>query len=266
VRHHSDSALQVLAARILGDDQHLLSIVAAPRADLEPRLAAMEALQDRPAAIQGIEAAVASDQPRLWRSAALLAAGCDDVRATQLLATLTDRMDTTTWPDERPASAYHIGASRRLAEALAQLPPHPDGEGLLVQLLTHDDAPTRAAAAEALGRVGTVKAVPALREAGERWFSPDAVREAVRTIQARASGERGGLAIAHAHGGELALAARHQGGLALAEPSPERQAEHLREAANLPEHPVVGEHDRGAPPTRTPGPTRAVHEGLGHRR
>jgi hypothetical protein len=86
--------------------------------------------------------------------------------------------------------------------------PSAEPEAALVSALAHADAPVRAAAAESLGRVGTVAAVVALRDAestGDRALRRTA-RAAVAAIQSRLVGaDRGQLTVA-SDSGELSLA------------------------------------------------------------
>jgi hypothetical protein len=103
------------------------------------------------------------------------------------------------------------------AQALADMP-RPGVEETLVAALARD-ADVRQAAAEALGRCGSIAAVLPLKEAAERHAETDfqrAVRQAVAQIQERASGASPGqLSIASAEAGQVSLADAEAGRLSL---------------------------------------------------
>ena len=103
----------------------------------------------------------------------------------------------------------------------------PEAEGLLLEALRSEDAPVSVAAAEALGRAGTVTAVAPLREAAER--SGDlrrAARQAIAEIQARLAGaEPGQLSLAGGEAGALSLADGEPGRLTLADGEPGQDRE-----------------------------------------
>jgi hypothetical protein len=93
-------------------------------------------------------------------------------------------------------------------------------EGLAIEALRSDDPKVRAAAARALGRVGTVVAVTALHEATEpRGELPRSVaRQAIAEIQSRLSGAAPGqLSLSGAEAGALSIADGEPGQLSLAE-------------------------------------------------
>jgi hypothetical protein len=93
----------------------------------------------------------------------------------------------------------------------------PDAERLLIGLLAHPASTVCYASAAALGRVGTVAAVVALRAAeSEDRIRGATVREAVASIQSRLIGaDRGQLAVAP-DAGELSLADGTDGQVSLA--------------------------------------------------
>ena len=97
--------------------------------------------------------------------------------------------------------------ARACLEALGQRG-RPEAEGLLLEALRSEEAPVSVAAAQALGRAGTVTAVAPLLEAAER--SADlrrAARQAIAEIQARLAGaEPGQLSLAGGEAGALSLA------------------------------------------------------------
>lgn len=95
----------------------------------------------------------------------------------------------------------------------------PSAEDALIALLQHKLAPVRAAAADALGVVGGIRAVPKLR-ALRATLSEElqiAADTAVELIQARAGeGRAGGLSLIADGPGELSLAEDNQGNLSMA--------------------------------------------------
>jgi hypothetical protein len=96
-----------------------------------------------------------------------------------------------------------------------------EAEGLVLEALGSSDATVSLAAARALGKAGTIAAVPALRKAAEAGREMrGAARQAVAEIQARLTGaEPGQLSLAGAEAGALSLAeeAGAPGRLTLAE-------------------------------------------------
>jgi hypothetical protein len=110
----------------------------------------------------------------------------------------------------------------------------------LLAILQHETADLQVAAAHALGRIGTVAAVPLLQEAAER--SPDdqnlrrATRQAVAAIQSRLQGaspgqlslagtvDAGQLSLAPDEAGQLSLADDPAGQLSLPPDKPAREA------------------------------------------
>jgi HEAT repeat protein len=104
------------------------------------------------------------------------------------------------------------GAGRPLTakaclETLAQLR-RTEAEGLMLEALRSSDATVSLAAARALGKAGSIAAVPALREAAEAGREMrGTARQAVAEIQARLTGaEPGQLSLAGAEAGALSLA------------------------------------------------------------
>jgi hypothetical protein len=119
-------------------------------------------------------------------------------------ATLRRALDDT----ERSSTAQAcLEALGRLGRASA--------EGLMIEALRSRDSEVQAAAARALGRVGTVAAVSALHEAG---LPRGVVRQAIAEIQARLPGAGPGqLSLATGEAGALSLAEGEPGRLSLAE-------------------------------------------------
>lgn len=140
----------------------------------------------------------------------------------------------------------HLGHPDRRAARVAALAlaagaepgTDPALEGALAGLLPDAEA------IAALGRIGSVSSVAALRPLAERYAfdgSASAAQRAIRAIQSRVvGGGRGALAVAEVAGGELADAAGTEAG-ALAEaartPDDPRDAEPRRAAARLPPRP-----------------------------
>jgi HEAT repeat protein len=140
----------------------------------------------------------------------LAARGSETVGVTHAIASLASALDPATWPASRELQGRRIAVAREVATTLGTLPPTPAGEALLLQLLAHTDGGTRSAAVASLGAVGTVEAVPALQgvetTAGLLTSLGGAARTAVRAIQARSGGARGGVSLAATAAGDLALA------------------------------------------------------------
>jgi hypothetical protein len=108
--------------------------------------------------------------------------------------------------------------ARACLEALGQRG-RPEAEGLLLEALRSEEAPVSVAAAQALGRAGTVTAVAPLLEAAERSADlRSAARQAIAGIQARLAGaEPGQLSLAGGEAGALSLADGEPGHLSLAD-------------------------------------------------
>jgi HEAT repeat protein len=109
--------------------------------------------------------------------------------------------------------ALAAAAARALADSGG-----PATEGALLDALGRDDADVRVAAAFALGRVGSARAVPSLKDA-EKNHEDDstrrAAREAVASIQERLGASAGQLSLAAADAGMLSLAEDETGRLSL---------------------------------------------------
>jgi len=209
----ADGAVRVTAAGIVGRSDILLAVVGDAQEPESLRILALEAVRG-----QGVEAGVrlvaANGSPRLWRTAALACPAVGTTEAAVALGSLAPLLAPAAWPSERKQRAVYVVAARAVAESLGQLPHAPEAEDLLLQLLLVDDTETVSSALRSLGAVGTVRSVQGLNGvvdgAGILTGLGGEARKAVRAIQARAGGERGGVA----------LAARGVGGLAL----PERSA------------------------------------------
>jgi hypothetical protein len=145
--------------------------------------------------------------------------------------------------------------ARACLEALGQRG-RPEAEGLLLEALRSEDAPVSVAAAQALGRAGTVAAVVSLRAAAERGGDlRRAARQAIAEIQARLAGaEPGQLSLAGGEAGALSLADGEAGTLSLAtgEPGPPSLVD---EEPDRPAAPGTEEEADGAasPQPRPPG-------------
>ena len=151
--------------------------------------------------------------------------GADDSCAARAISALGTRLP----PLQAEAALRRalVGAGRpqtaqACLEALARLG-RTEAEGLMVEALGHEDGVIAVAAARALGKVGTVAAVPALHEAmaprGDLLRSVG--RQAIAGIQARLTGAAPGqLTLAGGEAGALSLAdeAGEPGRLSLAEP------------------------------------------------
>jgi HEAT repeats len=151
-------------------------------------------------------------------------AGTDDWCAARAVAALGERL-----PAERAEAALRraLGGAGRPETAQACLDAlvrlgRAEAEGLILEALRHEDGAVAVAAARALGKVGSVAAVPALHEAmaprGDLLRSVG--RQAIAEIQARLTGaEPGQLTLAGGEAGALSLAdeAGEPGRLSLAE-------------------------------------------------
>jgi len=94
-----------------------------------------------------------------------------------------------------------------------------------LRLLAREQVEVRRAAAEALGKLGTVRAVEPLLEVFRTGGGAAAARDAVRQIQSRIEGaDRGGLSLAPAAADDGALSVAPAGGeLSLAGPDKKRE-------------------------------------------
>jgi HEAT repeats len=162
--------------------------------------------------------------------------GTDDACAARAIAALGNRLPAEraeAWLRRALGGAGRPQTAQACLEALALLG-RTEAEGLILEALRSKDGQVAAAAARALGRVGTVAAVAALHEAmpphGDLVRSVG--RQAIAEIQARLTGaEPGQLSLASGEAGALSLAdagAGEPGRLSLAEeeavpvPKPDR--------------------------------------------
>jgi hypothetical protein len=146
--------------------------------------------------------------------------GTDDSCAARAIAALGDRL-----PVERAEAALRraLGEAGRpqtaqaCLEALALLG-RAEAETPIREALRSEDDAVALAAARAIGKVGTVAAVAALREAAERSGEMRrAARQAIAEIQARLTGAAPGqLSLAGGEAGALSLADGEPGRLSLA--------------------------------------------------
>jgi hypothetical protein len=124
-------------------------------------------------------------------------------------------------------------------------------EGLLLQALGGDDLQISVTAARALGRVGTVTAVTALRaaESSRRGELRSAARQAIAEIQSRLPGAQPGqLSLAGSEAGALSLAPGEPGRLSLSEPGPVHPHLHAAEPK-----PVLSQEQELRQPTELEG-------------
>ncbi|HSD67826.1 MAG TPA: HEAT repeat domain-containing protein [Vicinamibacteria bacterium] len=152
------------------------------------------------------------------------AAGTDDSCAARAVAALGNGL-----PPERAEAALRralggVGrpqTAQACLEALALLG-RTEAEGLILEALRSEDGAVALAAARAIGKVGTVAAVAALRESAEQGGERRrAARQAIAEIQARLTGaEPGQLSLAGGAAGALSLADGEPGRLSLAEGPP----------------------------------------------
>jgi hypothetical protein len=187
------------------------------------REALLAAREDPSPEVRLRAASFLGEEGRATLLALVEATGTDDACAARAVAELGERL-----PAERAAAALRraLGGAGRpqtaqaCLEALGRLG-RPEHEGLLLEALGSDDPAVSIAAARALGRAGTVAAVPALREAtsaGVRGELRSAARQAIAEIQARLTGaEPGQLSLAGGEAGALSLADGEPGRLSLAE-------------------------------------------------
>ena len=146
--------------------------------------------------------------------------GTDDPCAARAIAALGDRL-----PAEPPrrrcgARSGEPGARRRRRRASRHWPAGPHrGRGADARGAEHDDRQVAAAAARALGKAGTVAAVPRCARLPKRAARcGSAARQAIAEIQARLAGaEPGQLTLAGGEAGALSLADAEPGRLSLAD-------------------------------------------------
>jgi len=148
-------------------------------------------------------------------------AGTGDSSAARAIEALGERLSAEA---AEAALRRALGEAGRPQTALACLEAlgrmgRPEAEGLLLEALRSEAPSVQAAVARALGRVGTVAAVAALRQAmpphGDLLRSVG--RQAIAEIQARLAGaEPGQLSLAAGEAGALSLADGEAGALSLA--------------------------------------------------
>jgi HEAT repeat protein len=91
-----------------------------------------------------------------------------------------------------------------------------DAEAALIGALEGDVFESRLAAAEVLAEVGSIAAVPALREAERQGLQIRRLaRQAIADIQARATGTPGAVSLAGAEAGQVSIAEDFSGRVAL---------------------------------------------------
>jgi hypothetical protein len=211
--------VRLLAAVALGDAglDCLREIVASGGTSPEVARSAVEALGERlpeEVALARLEMAVRAGHERLVR---VLVERFGPSTSRQGVARLARQLRDDAPAETAAACARALG---RTGSAVAAPP--------LVAALARNDAGVRAAAAEALGKVGTVESIAALREAASGNLMSPSVRRAaaaaIAEIQSRLTGAAPGqLALSRGEVGSLALADRAEGDLALVglpEPEP----------------------------------------------
>ncbi len=201
--------------------------------ELPQELAAHKALRaargDRSDEVR-LQAALAVGEEGVETLLVLVRKSKDDGTAARAVAALGERLP----PAEAEAALLRaletgLGATARAClEALGRRG-GPELERLLLRALAGDDPVVAVFAAAALGRVGTVEAVAALREEASIW-RPElrkAARQAIAEIQARLTGAQAGqLSLAASEAGALSLAQNEPGSLSLAETEPGRLSVH----------------------------------------
>jgi len=147
--------------------------------------------------------------------------GTDDACAARAVEALGERLPA---PTAEASLRRALGGAGRPLTAQACLEAlgrrgRPDAEGLLLEALRSEDPAVSVAAAQALGRAGTIAAVVPLREAAERGGGlRSAARQAIAQIQSRLAGaEPGQLSLAGGEAGALSLADGEPGRLTLAD-------------------------------------------------
>jgi hypothetical protein len=185
---------------------------------------ALLAAREDPSEEVRLRAAMAlGEEGRTTLLALVESAGTDDACAARAVAALGDRLSAG---QAEAALRRALGGAGRPQTAQACLEAlgrsgSPEHEPLLLEALRSDDPAVSIAAARALGRAGTVAAVPALREtttAAVRGELRSAARQAIAEIQARLTGaEPGQLSLAGGEAGALSLADGEPGRLSLAE-------------------------------------------------
>ncbi len=165
----SSEAIVLLAARVLSNIDRLCLLAERNQAESELRVDAFEAM-------------VAIDPGHV---------------TTQRVVATWIELDPT---KDRPLV---LAAVRALATV-----PHPSAEAVLLRTLAIDDDDLRYESIVALGRVGTVEAVPALAPHRDKLLAfrlKGAAKDAILAIQARATGADAGALALSQEGGNLAL-------------------------------------------------------------
>ncbi len=187
------------------------------RATLE-RLRA--ALQDRSDEVR-LRAASALGEEGRATLIEILTRGAEDSPVARAVAALGEHLPAEL-AEATLRRALAAGVRRETVLAcLEHLRAHgrPEAEALVLEALRQEDGAVVAAAARALGRIGTVAAVAPLLEVG--GGGRGVCRQAVAEIQSRLPGAGAGqLSIAAGEAGELSLADADPGRLSLAEPEP----------------------------------------------
>jgi len=213
----------------------LLRLACADRS-VEVRLCAAEALGgEGVATLRGLAADWNQPDPYVARAIASLGSnlGFEEIEAFLRQAIRTRRLETGAACIQLLASAKDEGAAPLLskvvllesgplavaaANALGNFP-GAIAESALRDSLADDALDLLAAASEALGRIGTIESVAALRALGERRADRELrrkVRQAIAAIQARVPGAAPGqLSLSAAEGGQLSLAEAQRGQLSL---------------------------------------------------
>ena len=132
----------------------------------------------------------------------------DDIPAVQALEPWLDALRTSN--DARRPEPWAVALAAEVARRLSQLPDDGISEEVFRDLLSWPDHAPKEAALLGLRRIGSVDSVPALSALRDdlgpldRALRTD-VDDTIRTIQARASGDVGGVSLAPREGGGLAM-------------------------------------------------------------
>lgn len=190
---HPDPAVRLAAARSLGADgrealRGLALDSASEGLDEKLRVAAAEAALDGPQAGELAEAMWLAPSDRLAEAALSWSLHSGYRLSGDGLAQRLPDLDARI----KALLAAYLGAAVEPApEAAAQT------EALLVRLLVDSSCDVQVAAADALGRVGSLAAIEHLQQQGDDLFAPTALpraaRRALAAIQARAGGPGAGL-------------------------------------------------------------------------
>ena len=206
-----DLEVRLRAALALGEEgrEALLSLVEDPHADDASVETALEALDVFvPEAVLGrvllrSVGAGLSDTPGQPRAARACLHALARLRTEHAVSRLQALL---------LANAFLAGDTAR---ALGEIGGE-EAEAVLVGALGCDVAASRVAAAKVLGAVGTIGAVPALREAERRGGELRRLaREAISDIQARVQGAPGAVSLAGAEAGQVSIAEDSAGRVSL---------------------------------------------------